>query len=391
MNGQAGSSETRGCAAAFAAGFVTFSLLYSPQPILHLLGDHFQVGPHSSALVIALPTLFLSLSSILPLLLGGAAAGWIVPGAIIGASAISLAAFLSPNWDLLIVGRGLAGVLLGLVPASVMASLAAGVAPERMGRAMAWYVAGTGAGGLLGRVMTSALAQPFGFQAALISVCSVSLLVGIVLWLSFPEERTTTVRSRWPASMDGPGIAAALTARSVQAVSLIGFLLMSSFVSIFNYLSFLLASPKFGLSQATLTLSFLPLATGIFTVPLFGRLFDQLGPRRMLTFAFGIMVIGALLTLSSSLIVLVTGVTCVAFGAYAGQSFRGRNACAPTSLECHLRVQRLHVLLLSRLSRFGLRKRTSLRDRGMAFCCRLHGRNGCAGNARDGFLSSVAG
>lgn len=307
--------------AAYAAGLVTFALLYSPQPILYLLAVKFDVSPHVSALVISLPTFFLSLASILMLAIAGIAApSRLVPGAIIAAAVINFAAALSPLWSGVIAGRSLVGILIGLVPASVMGFVSAEIPPERMGRAMSWYIAGTGSGGLIGRLVAGIFAETYGYEAALAGMSGVAFIVGLVLWFRFPASSTAGQRCREGPGIDWAALRMALTMRATASIYVLCFLLMGTFAGIFNYLSFLLSSPAFGLSQANLTFSFLPIAVGTFAVPLFGVLYDRFGPRRMLCFAFATILGGAVLSLTDSLPLLFLAITIVAIGSFAGHS-----------------------------------------------------------------------
>lgn len=308
-------------AAAFAAGFVAFALLYSPQPILNLLSAKFDVAPHVSALVISLPTFFLSVSSMLMLYIGGMAAlGRIVPLAIMAAALINMVAVFSPVWLLLVVARGLMGILVGLVPASVMGLVAGEIRAERMGRAMSCYIAGTGSGGLIGRLSAGVFAGTHGYELALGSVSLVAFVVGVVLWFRFPASRAPAARPANGPVIDFTALKTAIVTREAASVYVLCFLQMAAFIGIFNYLSYLLSSSKFGLSQSSLTFGFLPMACGIVAVPLLGYLFDRLGPRTMLCFSFAMILAGALLSLTDSLPQLFIAITTIAMGAFAGHS-----------------------------------------------------------------------
>lgn len=305
---------------AFLAGFVSFGLLYSPQPILHLFTERFGVPPHVSALAISLPTLFLAFSSIFMIYLRGRIAlGRVVPVAIVAAAAANMVAVLAPSWTVVIVARGAVGIMIGLVPASVMAFVAKAIPVQRMGRAMSWYIAGTGSGGLIGRLAAGLLTEVHGYQAALGAISAISLAIGLFLWFSFPPEAKRQGADPTPLGIDPAALRRAALTPSALSIYVLCFALMSSFVGIFNYLSYLLSS-RFGLSEGSLTMGFLPLASGILAVPLFGRLYDRLGPRVMLCFAFAMIIAGTFLTVTESLVLLFVGITAIALGAFSGHS-----------------------------------------------------------------------
>ena len=308
-------------AAAFAAGFVAFALLYSLQPILNLLSAKFDVAPHVSALVISLPTFFLSISSILMLYVGGRVAlGRIVPLAIMAAALVNMVAVFSPVWTILVIARGLMGILVGLVPASVMGLVAGEIRADRMGRAMSCYIAGTGSGGLIGRLAAGVFAGVHGYELALGSVSLVAFAVGGLLWFRFPAGRASAARPANGPVIDFAALKTAIVTREAASIYILCFLQMGAFIGIFNYLSYLLSSPKFGLSQSSLTFGFMPMACGIVAVPVLGYVFDRLGPRKMLCFSFGMILTGALLSLTDSLVQLFIAITTIAMGAFAGHS-----------------------------------------------------------------------
>ncbi|NPD21493.1 MFS transporter [Alterinioella nitratireducens] len=314
------SQERANFVAAFLVGFVAFSLLYSPQPILHIFTQRFGVPPHVSALAISLPTTCLAVSSILMIgLHGRVPLARLVPPAILIAALAGMVSALASSWWLVILARGVVGVAIGVVPASVMAFLGSTIAPERMGRAMSWYIAGCGSGGVIGRLASGLLTEAQGYQAALGAVAVATFAVGLYLLFRFPRE-TRELRAARPAETLPARLIGAARAPGAGPIYLLSFLLMSSFVGIFNYLSYLLSSPRFGLSEAGLSLGFMPLAIGTVAVPIFGRLFDRLGPRAMLSFSFLMVLCGALLTATPALAGVFVGITALALGAFSGHS-----------------------------------------------------------------------
>lgn len=306
---------------AFFTGLVSFALLYCPQPVLHLISADFKIPPYISALTITVPSLFLSFSSILMIWLGTKSSlARLLPIAIIVAALLNLAAILSSVWSVVVIWRAVFGVCIGIVPAAIMGYLATEIAPQRMGRAMSWYIAGTGSGGLLGRLTAGLLAEPYGYRVALGVVSIIALIVGVGMLAILPRPQGKSSGKHKARGIDRAQLNRAMTTPSVVSLYILGFLLMSAFVGVSNYLSFLLSSPRFGLSQSGLTLSFLPLAIGIFAVPFFGMFYDRWGPRIMLCLAFSMLFAGALATLMSSIAILFLGIVLIALGAFAGHS-----------------------------------------------------------------------
>src|SRR5260221_4549843 len=139
--------------AVFMAGFATFSLIYSAQPLLPEFTAEFAVDPATSSLALSLTTGCLAVSI---LCVGALSETWgrrgLMFASICGAALLNLVSSVAPTWDVLLVVRSLEGLVLGGVPAVAMAYLSEEIPPDRLGRAMGLYVGGTAFGGMIGRV-----------------------------------------------------------------------------------------------------------------------------------------------------------------------------------------------------------------------------------------------
>ena len=88
----------------------------------------------------------------------------------------------------------------------------------------------------------------------------------------------------------------------------IGFVLTSVFVALFNYLGFRLAAAPYHFSPTQISLVFLSYTLGIFSSGSSGALSQRLGRRGALATGLGLMGLGVLVTLGSSLAAIATGV-----------------------------------------------------------------------------------
>ena len=287
---QAGSPAYRRISLAlFLAGFATFSLLYCVQPVLPELAAHFGLGAAGSSLALSVST-------------GCLAAAIFVAGALsegrdkrrlmfasMGLAAVcNVLAAVAPTWGALLVARALEGILLGGVPAVAMAYLADEIHPRGLGFSMGLYIGGTAFGGMAGRVGMSALADQFGWRAAMATIGVLGLLsaIGFVRLLpkasgaaSSGARRSQSLRfhlDAWRAHLHTPGL---------PLLFLSGFALMGVFVSLFNYAGFRLALPPYGLNQTQIGLIFCVYLFGILASPTAGALADRLGIA-VLTFGF---------------------------------------------------------------------------------------------------------
>lgn len=308
--------------ALFCAGFATFSLLYCVQPLLPLLSAQFGVSPAVSSLSLSFTTACLAISI---LLVGLCADRFqrkpLMTISLLAAALAGLAASASPSWHALLLLRALEGIALGGVPAVAMAYLAEEVHPEGLGLAMGLYISGTALGGMSGRAITGAVADLLGWRAAMAVIALLGLLALALFFYWLPPSSRFQPKRR-------SGAAAATAGRSVGMLRqprLLGlfalaFLLMGSFVTVYNYIGYRLLGAPFNLSQTVVGSIFVVYLVGIAGSTLFGRLADRHGRVKMLTWATALMSVGLLLTLPQALWVIVVGITLFTFGFFAAHA-----------------------------------------------------------------------
>ena len=120
----------------------------------------------------------------------------------------------------------------------------------------------------------------------------------------------------------------------------LSFLLMGSFVSLYNYIGYRLLGPEFSLRQSAVGALSVLYLLGIFSSVWAGKLADRLGRRNVLWLVMSIMLVGLLLTLLGTLVAVVAGVGLYTFGFFASHSVAsswvGRRARAPQALASAL-------------------------------------------------------
>lgn len=321
---QAGSPAYRRISLAlFLAGFATFSLLYCVQPVLPELAADFRLGAVGSSLALSISTGSLALAIF--------AAGALSEGrdkrrlmfaSMALAALCNMAAALAPSWGLMLLARGLEGVLLGGVPAVAMAYLADEIHPRGLGFSMGLYVGGTAFGGMAGRIGMGALADYFGWRDALaiIGVLGLSSAIGFVLLLprasGLPVQARSALNLRhhlqaWRAHLCTPGL---------PPLFALAFVLMGVFVSLFNYAGFRLALPPYSLSQTQIGLVFGTYLFGIAASPAAGALADRLGRAPVLVGGVALMCTGVLLSALAPLVGVISGIALLTFGFFVAHA-----------------------------------------------------------------------
>lgn len=329
--------------AIFCAGLSTFASIYCVQPLLPLFADYFGVSAASSSLTLSLTTLCLALCMLVAGSLAEALGRKPVMLVALGVSGVlGLACAFVDSWALLLVLRALVGVALSGLPALAMAYVGEEFDPLSLSSAMGLYISGNVLGGLVGRLLSGALADLGGWQLAMGGIAALSLVsLGLFAWLLPPSLHFKAQ----PLSLRG--LAGNLTMHIRNPALRVGFalafLLMGSFVAIFNFVGFRLAAPPFGLSSTVVGLLFTVYLLGSYSASKAGGMVDRLGARRVVQIGIGFMLLGVAALSVPWLPSIVLGLALLTggfFGAHAvasgqvGQRANGAKAQAASLYLC---------------------------------------------------------
>lgn len=302
------------------AGFATFSLLYSVQSLLPIFARSFNVSAGEASLVVSVATgamaLTLLVASVISDRIGRRQ---MMTASLFAGSLLTLTSAVLPGWHSLLVTRFLTGIALAGIPAVAMAYVAEEVSGSSIGTAMGLYIAGSGIGGMAGRLVASVLADWLGWRFALgiIGVCS--LAGALVFWRIAPPSKAFVSRKHDWASFS----ASMRILRSDAALPWLyseGFLLMGSFVTIYNYVSFHLLAPPYSLSQSAVGAIFLFYIVGSVSSTWFGQLAGRLGRRRVFWMPVLALLGGVALTAAPPLICIILGIGIVTVGYFGAHS-----------------------------------------------------------------------
>ncbi len=304
----------------FAAGFATIALLYTVQPILPLFSVEFHASPAESSLALSLTTLVLA---IMMLLASGLSESLgrkpMMMASIFAASMLTLAMAAAPTWPQLLFLRTLMGIALSGLPAVAMAYVGEEMEPRSIGLSMGLFVAGTGIGGMAGRLITGVLADFYGWRIAVALVACLGICCGLAFAALLPPSRHFRPR---PLALGSLLDAYRWHLKDAVLPWLFveGFLLMGSFVAIYNYIGYRLLAPPFSLSQAEVGLIFAVYLAGVFGSATMGELAARAGRPRIFRAALMIDLAGIVLTLSSQLEIVILGIAVLTFGFFSAHA-----------------------------------------------------------------------
>jgi YNFM family putative membrane transporter len=298
----------RASVALLFAGYATFSLLYCVQPLLPAFSAAFGVSPAQSSLSLSFTTAALALAVFVA---GFVSEGWsrhrLMTLSLTVSALLTMGVAVAPQWHTLLVLRALEGLALGGVPAVAMAYLAEEVHPDGLGLAMGLYVGGTAIGGMAGRVITGTIG-----------------VLGILSMFAFrallPPSRHFVPRRGLGFAHHRAALARQFARPSLPALFLMGFVLMGSFVTLYNYIGYRLLAPPYQLSQSAIGAIFVVYLTGVVASPWSGRMADAFGRGRVLTGGIVIMLIGLGLTMLQPIAAIAAGIACITLGFFAGHA-----------------------------------------------------------------------
>jgi YNFM family putative membrane transporter len=306
--------------ALFAVGIATFAVLYCVQPLMPLFAVAFHLSPAVSTFALSAATGVLA-----PMLLVSGSLSDalgrkpLIVASILSSAALTVLLALTPTWGVLLLLRALQGVTLSGLQAVAMAYVGEEVAPAAVGGAMGLFVAGSGLGGMVGRIFAGVTADLGGWRVALAGVGAVSAVAGLFVWRALPPSRHFQPR-KLTLRTSLASLAGHLHDPALRRLFGLGFVVMGAFVTVYNYIAFRLLAPPYALSQAVVGAIFVVYMVGIASSAWMGRLADRHGRGPVLNAALLAALAGLALMLTRPLVLVIPGLALFTFGFFGAHS-----------------------------------------------------------------------
>jgi YNFM family putative membrane transporter len=307
--------------ALFLAGFSSFSLIYCVQPLLPIFSREYGISATYSSLALSYTTGVLAFAIVLASAFSQALGRkGLMFTSMLATSALCIASIFIHDWNVFLAIRAVEGILLGGVPAVAMAWLSEEIDPAHLGKSMGLYVSGTAFGAMMGRIGIGVLTEYVSWRSALGILGVLCFISSIGFWYLLPASRHfernpgMNVRyhlSKWWLHLSTP---------KLLCLYLIAFLLPSVFTTLFNYSTFHLSEPPYGLTPFQSSLLFLAFAFGMVSSTVSGVLADKMGRVKMIQLGFACLLAGSLTSLFAPLMYLVIGISMVTIGFFIGHS-----------------------------------------------------------------------
>lgn len=220
---------------------------------------------------------------------------------------------------MLLLFRAMLGVFVAGVPSIAMAFIGKEFSSKDSLMIMGFYISGSSIGGMTGRLFTGLLTDLFSWRLAFATIGVISLVLSLIFWYTLPAP-TSPVKRKIEWKSIWPSYKMHLLNTNMNFLFILGFLLMGSFVTMYNYIGFSLMLPPYSLSQTIIGLIFIVYLFGTFSSIYMGNKAKQYGTDIILKISFLITIIGAVITLFPYLPVKIIGISIFTFGFFAAHS-----------------------------------------------------------------------
>ncbi|MDE3155308.1 MAG: MFS transporter [Acidobacteriota bacterium] len=290
------------------------SIMYAVQPILPVLAGEFHVSPAGSSLALSATLAVLAIGMVLAGMVSEMRGRVpIMRWSVLASAVITAATAFAPSWHWLVAGRAVVALALCGLPAAAMAYIGEEFTPRAGALAMGLYIAGTACGGTLGRVVTGILTDHGSWRMALGWLGLGTFAGGLIfIWLLPPSRHFTPHAPVFSELTDS--IARHCADSGLLTLFGVGFLLLGTYMSIFNYVEFRLVAPPYHLSTSALGLLYVINVGGMASSAWAGRLAGRHGPQAVLWLMLCVMITGVALTLARPLWAIVLGLVVMSGG-----------------------------------------------------------------------------
>ncbi|WP_261653513.1 MFS transporter [Erwinia mallotivora] len=311
---------THATLALFCAGLSTFAVLYCVQPILPVFSQSFHLTPAQSSLSLSVTTVMMALG----LLVTGPLSDAIGRKSVMSVSLLLAALFTlmcaaMTSWQGVLAMRALTGLALSGVAAVAMTWLSEELHPVFLSFSMGLYISGNSIGGLVGRLSSGMLADHFSWNVSLLVVGLFALAAAGLFFRLLPASQHFRPSSLRPRKLL-INFMFQWRDMGLPMLFLVGFVLMGSFVTLFNYVSYRFLSAPFSLSQTVVGLLSVVYLTGTWSSPRAGMMTVRYGRGVVLIGALCLMLTGLIATQFTTLFLVLPGLMLFAAGFFAAHS-----------------------------------------------------------------------
>ncbi|QCI20706.1 MFS transporter [Buchnera aphidicola (Brachycaudus cardui)] len=306
--------------ALFSGGFSTFSILYCVQSILPIFSKQFYLTPAESSFALSAATGMMALGMIFTGPLSDVIGRKIIMSiSLFIAAILTIICSMMTSWSSIVLLRALTGLALSGVVAVAMTYISEEIHPDSLSFCMGLYISGNTIGGCSGRLISSILAEKFSWNISLMVIGIFSLISSCFFLYFLPQSKNFySVSINLPKFLNR--FYFQLKNPALFVLFVIGFILMGSFVTIFNYIGYRLILEPFFLCQSSIGLLSIIYLTGVYSSPKAGILINKYHRNNILLISLFLMVIGICITQFNQLLIIILGLIIFSGGFFASHS-----------------------------------------------------------------------
>ncbi|WP_321334228.1 MFS transporter [uncultured Bacteroides sp.] len=306
------------------SGLSVFAQLYLFQPMLSLLCRDFEITPAMSSLAVSSTTIGMAVGLFIFAFKADAISRQKLMSITLFISSLLtiLSAFVGHFYVLVLINF-LKGVVLSGVSAVALAYLSEEVSVAVIGLAISLYLSGNTIGGMSGRVVAILVSGWQGWRAAAVVIGIISLLLSLIFMKKFPESKHFQPKSMSVTSKFRQMVFFIKTPLFL-GMYVIAALIMGIFVSVYNYLNFILEEPPFSLPHYVIAMIFLMYTIGVAGSVLSGKWSDKISPDFLLKGLLFLMLVGLLMLQVMHLWAVVLGLGLVTFAFFGAHTMASR-------------------------------------------------------------------
>lgn len=302
------------------ASFFIFASIYAIQPLLPLFVENYGISVSASSLLLSL--------TIIGLIIGLVIFGFLsdrfgrtifIKLSLIGTVIPFILIPQIHSYALFMTLRFFQGIAAAALLASALAYLSEEMDRKSVGVATGLYISSNALGGMAGRVVIGYVTDYYSWQTAFYLLGAIGLGIFVIVFISLPTSRFFKP-SKLPIKNDFIGFAHHLKNPRLLVIFGLGTVLQLSFTGVWTYLPFYLQEPPFNLSLKLISYLFFAYSIGVIASPIAGWMVGYMKLTPMRIIAIIVLSLGAFMTLSSSLFIIVVGLCVLCLGFFIAHS-----------------------------------------------------------------------
>ncbi len=227
-----------------------------------------------------------------------------------------LISVLSSSFYWLLFSRLLQGLFIPGITVTMLSYVQEIYPKKHRGLGMGVYMAGTGFGAVLGRLLAGWMTQWYGLREAFGLFVLLLVVAWVTMYMRLPSSKATS-NSR---VIDKKMILGYLKSSKILSVLLVPMVVFFTFMAVSSFVTYRLVEAPFSLDSATLGNTFLVLLVAVVVSPLAGKYSDTLGRVKVLFLGVVVLLVGVVLSTMSSYVFILIGLGLVTIGMFSVQA-----------------------------------------------------------------------